>query len=43
MVTNEKRFSRSVRMDIEAQWKAISNLFDDFTRARPSAKEDRRH
>jgi len=39
MVTNEKRFSRSVRMDIEAQWKAISNLFDDFTRA--PAKEDR--
>lgn len=31
MVTIEKRFSSSVRMDIEAQWNAISNLFDDFT------------
>jgi len=43
MSTIEKRFSSSVRMNIEAQWNAISILFDDFTCAPVAcaAKEDR--
>jgi hypothetical protein len=42
MVTIEKRFSNSIRMNIEAQWNAISNLIDDFTRARRRVQRPRK-